>query len=265
LLRLLASRTRIRSNRDSCSGSLENRKADARFLFGAPFGLAPESTAVTLKRMKEAARRRSPVQSPAADAVEWSDVLALMADLKRTARGLLAKEGNAGSVHTTQLVNSALLKLCPKKRDWHDVAWQDREAFFKDAYFAMRRVLIDHARGRKRRRRVQVGGFESALVAPLIAGGALDLDRLADHAASRQELAEAIANALEALERDYPKQRLAEIVQHRAFSGLGQAEIGRLLDISDRTVRTREALAYSLLRHALEDFFPAKTKPHSSP
>jgi DNA-directed RNA polymerase specialized sigma24 family protein len=62
-------------------------------------------------------------------------------------------------------------------------------------------------------------------------------------------LAEALARALEELEQKYPKH--AAVIQHRVFEGLGQGETARLLELSERTVRTYEKLAYALLRKAL--------------
>jgi len=190
-----------------------------------------------------------------ASPVNWDDVQGLMLDLKQTARWLLAQEGNAGSVHTTQLVNSALKKLVPKGRDWQDVTWEDREAFFKDAHFSMRRLLVDYARKRNRRQELPLGGFETEQVAPLAKAGVFDLDRLVVDAAASAELAEAVATALMELERFYPRQQLAAIVQHRVFDGLGQEEIAKLLGITDRTVRTHQKLAYALLRKALARYY----------
>jgi RNA polymerase sigma factor (sigma-70 family) len=181
-----------------------------------------------------------------------------MAALKQRARELLAREGNAGTVHTTQLVNSALKKLSPKGRDWQEIAWQDRQAFFKDANFAMRRCLIDYSRRRQRRGHVQAGDFGTEAVAALSASTTFDLDRLAWDAAERAELAEAVDVALDELDRLYPGKNLAAIVEFRIFEGLGQAEIGRLLDVTDRTVRNHEKLAYALLREALQPFYRRK-------
>lgn len=192
---------------------------------------------------------------PDSDSVGFDDVGLWLAELKAAARGLLRLEGNAGSMHTTQLVNSGLRKLCPKAKDWQEVSWKDREAFFKDAFFAMRRVLIDHARRRAARREVQAGNLASEFTAPLAAAGALDLDRLVDRATSSAELATAVDQALLDLDAAYPGQQLAEIVQHRLFSGLGQMEVATMLGITDRTVRTREHLAYAHLREFLGRFF----------
>ena len=203
--------------------------------------------------------KQPPTNESAADGpVTWDDVASFQEELKRTTRALLAQEGNAGTVHTTQLLNSALKKLVPKQRDWREVSWKDRDAFFKDAHFAMRRRLIDYARRRKVRKEVKAGGFESEAVGPLVAAGALNLDRLVDQTAANAGLAEAVDRALAELDRLYPGQRLAEIVQHRCFEGLTQVEIARLLGFSERTVRDREKLAYALLRQDLTGFF---TKP----
>jgi DNA-directed RNA polymerase specialized sigma24 family protein len=187
--------------------------------------------------------------------VTWDDIQDLMSGLKQRARELLAMEGNAWTVHTTQLVNSALKKLVPKSRDWQEVTWSDRHAFFKDAHFAMRRCLVDYARSRKRRNHVQVGAFESEYIAPLAQSKLLDLDRLTFDAVEQLDLAEALAAALVEIDEKYPGKDLAAIVQHRIFEGLSQVEIARLREIDERTVRNREKLAYALLRDALKRFY----------
>lgn len=187
--------------------------------------------------------------------ITWNEVESLLSELKGTARGLLAQEGNAGTVQTTQLLNSALKRLVRRSPDWREVSWSNRESFFKDAFFTMRRVLIDYARRRAARREVKAGGFESEQVARLTEAGVLNLDRLVDRAVERAELAEAIDQALADLDQYYPGQHLAEIVQHRAFAGLGQKEIGIMIGESADVVRKREHKAYALLHVALADFF----------
>jgi RNA polymerase sigma factor (sigma-70 family) len=204
-----------------------------------------------MKAMKQPFMNDSESDGP----VMWEQVAALQEELKRTARAMLAREGNAGSVHTTQLLNSALKKLAPKSRDWSEVSWENRDAFFKDAFFMMRRVLIDYARRRKVRNEVKAGAFETEVVGSLVTAGALNLDRLVDHAAANAELAEAVDRALADLDRLYPDLRLAEIVQHRCFEGLTQVEIGKMLAESSDVVRKRERHAYGLLRDELKSFF----------
>ena len=212
-------------------------------------------TGLTKKnRMPVPMQSQRPIEAP----VTWDDVLDLIDALKQRARELLAREGNAGTVHTTQLVNSALKKLSPKARDWQEITWEDRQAFFKDAHFAMRRCLIDYARRRQRRGHVQAGDFDTEAVVALSQSTTFDLDRLAWDAAERAELAEAVDAALDELDKKYPGKNLAAIVEFRAFEGLGQAEIARLLDVTDRTVRNHEKLAYALLREALQPFYGRK-------
>jgi RNA polymerase sigma factor (sigma-70 family) len=216
----------------------------------------PENLAPAMEGNRIAAPMSS---QPSTEApVTWNDVRDLMDALKMRAHELLAREGNAGTVHTTQLVNSALKKLTPKARDWLEIEWKDRKAFFKDANFAMRRCLIDYARRRHRRGHVQVGNFETEAIASLPASSKLDFDRVAWDAAERVELAQAVDAALNELDKQYPGKDLAAVVELRVFEGLGQSEIARMLGVTDRTVRNYEKLAYALLRQALQPFFSSE-------
>jgi RNA polymerase sigma factor (sigma-70 family) len=205
------------------------------------------------------AMRKPLTDGSAVPPVTWDDVAAFQETLKREARALLAHEGNAGTVHTTQLVNSGLKKLLPKRRDWREASWECRDAFFKDAHFAMRRLLIDYARRREARKSVKAGAFDSNGIAPLTTTGVLNLDRLMDAAGANAALADAVDRALAELDRLYPKQRLAEIVQHRCFEQLNQEEIGKMLGISADAIRKREHRAYGLLRAELNSFFADET------
>jgi hypothetical protein len=63
--------------------------------------------------------------------VRWDEAAALLKELKRAAIALVAREGNAGSVHTTRRINSTLKQLAPKAGDWRQVSWKNREAFFQ--------------------------------------------------------------------------------------------------------------------------------------
>ena len=92
-------------------------------------------------------------------------------------------------------------------------------------------------------------------MAVLVKGGELNFDRLVEDAAASAGLAQAVDEALEELDRLYPQLHLGAIVQHRVFDGLTQEEIARILDLTDRTVRTRQKLAYALLRKALKEYF----------
>src|SRR2546426_3705541 len=85
---------------------------------------------------------------------EWSsgrgeafDVVAaaLYDELRRLARGYMARERRDHTLQPTALVNEAFLRLV----DQDQVDWQNRAHFFGIAAQCMRRILVDHAR-RKR-------------------------------------------------------------------------------------------------------------------
>ena len=61
----------------------------------------------------------------------------------------MAGERAGHSLQATVLVNEAYLRLVNAK----DVAWHDRAHFLAVAARVMRRILVDHARGRRARKR----------------------------------------------------------------------------------------------------------------
>src|SRR2546421_12520839 len=88
----------------------------------------------------------------------WSDgdVTALaqlaplvQAELHHLAQRYLSQERSGHTLQTTDLVNEAYLRLI----DWKNVRWQNRAHFFAVSAQLMRRILVDHARHRKYRKR----------------------------------------------------------------------------------------------------------------
>jgi len=99
--------------------------------------------------------------------------------------------------------------------------WEGRAHFFGAAAQAMRRILVDHARGKKRQKRG--GGWErieleSGLV--LEDGDGLDLIELDEALDKLREMSE----------------RQVRIVELRFFAGLPVEDVARVLDVSERTV-----------------------------
>lgn len=68
----------------------------------------------------------------------------VLPDLRRLAHHLMKRERKGHSLQPTELVDQIYLRLVAAK----DRDWQSRHHFFAIAARAMRRYLIDHARGR---------------------------------------------------------------------------------------------------------------------
>jgi RNA polymerase sigma factor (TIGR02999 family) len=169
-------------------------------------------------------------QKEPTEPITWDGARALMEDLRGMARGLLALEGNARSLFPTALVQSALLRLVPggtknsEEVRWGEVSWPNRNYFLGAAYKAMRRVLIDHARKRKRKRSLRPVRLEE-----------VHLENLVAAAEDRPEQVEALAEAVERLRERHPD--WAELAEHRYYSGYTAEEAARVMKIPERSAR----------------------------
>src|SRR5215510_9721875 len=82
-------------------------------------------------------------------------------DLRRLAHHLMQGERKGHTLQATELVNQVYFRLvAAKNRDW-----QNRRHFFAIAARAMRRYLIDYARGRPNAEFVSLEGIENLLPA----------------------------------------------------------------------------------------------------
>jgi len=70
-------------------------------------------------------------------------------ELRRQASRYLRRERVGHTLQTTALINEAYMRLVDQK----NVHWQNRAHFFGIAAQLMRRILVDHARTRKRAKR----------------------------------------------------------------------------------------------------------------
>ena len=152
--------------------------------------------------------------------------------LKAIARNRLSNENREKALQTTDLVNEAYLRLSKQ-----NTSWRDRRHFYGVAAEAMRRILIDTARARKRAKR---GG--DAIQQPL-SGVALPACEW------ESDLLE-LHDALTELERESPEN--AEVVQLRFFSGLTCEECANLLEVSVSTVERRWRFARAWLRSKMQ-------------
>ena len=161
--------------------------------------------------------------------------------LRRLAGHYLRHEGPGHTLAATALVHEAYLRLVDPSR----VGWRGRSHFLAIGARVMRRLLIDHARGRGRQRRG--GGWQRVTLADsrLIAESPAPADRGLD----REQLL-ALDGALRQL-ADLDE-RQARIVELRFFGGLTGAEIAALLGISRRTVDRDWRFARAWLRRQLD-------------
>jgi RNA polymerase sigma factor (TIGR02999 family) len=139
-------------------------------------------------------------------------------ELRRLAHHHLARESTGRTLSTTELVHEAYLKLIDQTR----VEWKGRAHFLGVAAVAMRRILVDRARGRRRLKR---GGAPTPV--PLES-----VDLTADEGA---DLVVALDEALVRL-RDLDE-RQARVVECRFFGGLSEEETAEALGVGPRTVR----------------------------
>lgn len=146
------------------------------------------------------------------------ELIALVYDeLRRLAAAYLKRERPDHTLQPTALVHEAYIRLIGQE----GVRWQNRSHFIGVAAQMMRRVLLDHARGRNRDKR---GGGEPRL-------SLAEADRFAfDEAVDLIALDE----ALERLSRSYPQK--ARVVELRFFGGLSIEEAASVLGVSDSTV-----------------------------
>jgi RNA polymerase sigma factor (TIGR02999 family) len=152
-------------------------------------------------------------------------------DLRRQAAAQLRREGRSHTLQPTALVHEVFLRLVGQER----ASWEGRAHFLGVCARLMRRILIDHAR---RRRRIKRGGTLCRV------------DLAAEPAATSMREIDVIAldRALDELQALDAEQ--ARLVELRFFGGLSVEELGGLLGVSERTVKRdwRSARAWLLRR-----------------
>jgi RNA polymerase sigma factor (TIGR02999 family) len=153
------------------------------------------------------------------------------AELRRLARQYMARERPDHTLQPTALVHEAYMRLA----DFRNLHWQNRVQFFAISAQIMRRVLVDFARSRVRRKR----------------GGAVQrvsLDEIANLGAQHDTALLALDDALTALAAEDP--RKCQVVEMKFFGGLSSDEISQSLAVSPETVQRDWKLAKLwLLRH----------------
>jgi RNA polymerase sigma factor (TIGR02999 family) len=153
-------------------------------------------------------------------------------ELRQLAAQKLAQEKPGQTLEATALVHEAYLRLVDVKQAQQ---WNSRGHFFGAAAEAMRRILIDKAR---RKRRPKHGGDRRRL----------DLDQALSVTDPREDLL-ALDDALTQLAAQEPVK--ADLVKLRYFAGLSLEEAAACLGIAPATAKRYWAVARAWLFAAL--------------
>ncbi len=151
--------------------------------------------------------------------------------LHRIAEVALRREAAGHTLQPTELVDEAFVKLVGQQ----GTTWQNRSQFYGVAARVIRRILIDHARRRRRAKRDH--GIRVTLDESIQDGKGDALDLLA------------LDDALTRLDALAPRQ--ARVVELRFFGGLEVNETAEALDISPATVKRDWTFARAFLLQAL--------------
>jgi len=153
-------------------------------------------------------------------------------ELRALAADFMKSERLDHTLQPTALVHEAYLRIIEQQ----SVDWKGRAHFFAIAAQMIRRVLIDHSRGRNA---VKRGGHDArtSLVDTIDMHAGNDLDLLS------------LNNALERLAELSPRQ--AKVVELRFFGGLTNEEVAHVLDVSRKTVVQDWAVARAWISREL--------------
>lgn len=171
----------------------------------------------------------------------WSDgdkrafdqLMPLVVDeLRRLARVQLGRESEGHTLQPTALVNELYLRLLGRR----SVDWKNRAQFFGFAARAMRWILTDHARSKRREKR---GGHDPTV----------SLEQVGDLGTPMEIDALRLDDALKALET--MDERQCRVVELRFFAGLSTEEAAEALGVGVATVVRDWASARAWLQREL--------------
>ena len=154
-------------------------------------------------------------------------------ELRHLAAARMAREAPGQTLQPTALVHEAWLQLVGSGHEH----WNSRGHFFGAAAEAMRRILIDRARKRHRKR------HGHGLVR-------LDLDQLDVAITTDDDLLLRVNDALEKLEAEAPNR--AQLVKLRFFTGLSVSEAAEALGIAPATAKRHWTFARAWLLAELQ-------------
>ncbi len=184
-------------------------------------GVAPGAVTTWLARWREGDR----------EAIERLVPL-LYDELRQVARRQLRRESPDHTLSATALVHEVYLRLLKQRQ----ISADDRDGFLAAVAQTMRRILVDHARRRKRLKR----GGDAPIVALESDDQAVLLD---DREVDEVLIVERLLGRLSELDP-----RAARVVECRIFAGLTLEETAAALGTSVRTVQRTWTMALAWLR-----------------
>lgn len=164
--------------------------------------------------------------------LRWSDgdtaareklVPLIYEELRRVARQCLAGQRHNHTLQSTALVHEAYLRLVGHT----SIRWNDRVHFFAVAAQVMRRILVDHARAKRAKKRG--GDCQTLLLNPEVA--------LPQHSEDLVVVDDGLKSVAAVDERQ------CRLVELRFFAGLSIDEAAQALEISPATVKREWATA----------------------
>ena len=154
-------------------------------------------------------------------------------ELRRLARQRLAQERPGQTLEATALVHEAYLRLVGDRA----ARWEHSGHFFSAAAEAMRRILIERAR---RKKRLRHGGGCRRVELEEAMGLGLE---------SEPAVVLGVHEAMENLTKVDP--RLAELVKLRCFLGMSISEAAKVMEVTPRTVNRDWVVAKAWLKKEL--------------
>jgi RNA polymerase sigma-70 factor, ECF subfamily len=154
-------------------------------------------------------------------------------ELRRVAAAYMRREQPGRTVQATALVHDAYLRLMREP----NTQWANRAHFCALAAHAMRQILVEQARARRREKRG--GDRQRITLADIASPSAADTPDL-----------EALDEALSRLTAMDPE--LGRLVELRYFGGLSIEDVAAVLEVSPATVKRRWSTARAWLRQELD-------------
>ena len=149
-------------------------------------------------------------------------------ELRKLAQGHMSRESSSHTLQATALVHEAWLRLVEEG----DRTWKNHSSFFSAASTAMRRILVDHARGKAALKR---GGDRIRL----------DIEKVDLADAEKESAILVVDEALELLVQVNAQR--AKVVELKFFGGMTSKEAADTLGISESSVNRHWACARAWL------------------